>query len=79
MESGQLLSDAFTLMVLGMGTVYVFLTVLVFVTSTMSALVDKYVPAQPAALQTSTVATPAEDQTLLAVITAAIHAHRTRK
>ena len=79
MESGQLLSDAFTLMGLGMGTVFVFLTLLVFVTSTMSALVDKYVPAQPAAPQPSTVAAPSEDQSLLAVITAAIHAHRTRK
>jgi len=78
-ESGQLLSDAFTLMVLGMGTVYVFLTLLVFVTSTMSALVDKYVPAQPAAFQPSTVSAPSEDKTLLAVITAAIHAHRTRQ
>ena len=79
MDSGQLLSDALTLMVLGMGTVYVFLTLLVYVTSTMSALVEKYVPAQPAAPQSPGVAAPTEDQTLLAVITAAIHAHRTRK
>lgn len=79
MESGQLLSDAITLMVLGMGTVFVFLTILVFVTATMSALVKKYAPVQPAGLSPSGMPARPEDQTLLAVITAAIHAHRNRQ
>ena len=79
MESGQLLSDATTLMLLGMGTVFVFLTVLVFVTSTMSALVNKIAPEQPAGHPASAMQAPAEDQTLLAVISAAIHAHRSRR
>lgn len=78
MESGQLLSDATTLMLLGMGTVFVFLTILVFVTSTMSALVNRIAPEQPAGLPMSVMRAPAEDQTLLAVISAAIHAHRSR-
>ena len=78
MESGQLLSEATTLMVLGMGTVFVFLTILVFVTSTMSALVTKLAPEQPAGQSSSVIQSPAEDQTLLAVISAAIHAHRSR-
>jgi oxaloacetate decarboxylase gamma subunit len=78
-ESGQLLSDAVELMALGMGTVFVFLTILVYVTATMSALVKKYAPVQPAGHQVPA-GTPAqpEDQTLLAVIAAAIHAHRNR-
>jgi len=78
-ESGQLLSEALELMVLGLGTVFVILTILVFVTATMSALVKKYAPVQPAGQSpTGTPAQP-EDQTLLAVIAAAIHAHRNRR
>jgi len=77
-ESGQLLSEALNLMVLGMGTVFVFLTILVFVTSTMSTLVAKIAPEQPAGQTMSAIQSPAEDKTLLAVITAAIHAHRSR-
>jgi oxaloacetate decarboxylase (Na+ extruding) subunit gamma len=75
-ESGQLLSEALTLMVLGMGTVYVFLTLLVYLTATMSLLVNKFAPVQPSGQTPSGAATQSEDQTLLAVITAAIHAHR---
>jgi oxaloacetate decarboxylase gamma subunit len=78
-ESGQLLSDALTLMLLGMGTVFVFLTVLVFVTATMSALVKKYSPAPVTAQRVTGPTAPPEDTTLLAVIAAAIHAHRTRQ
>jgi oxaloacetate decarboxylase gamma subunit len=78
-ESGQLLSEALTLMLLGMGTVFVFLTILVFVTATMSALVKKYASALPAGHSPAGHAAQPEDQTLLAVITAAIHAHRNRQ
>jgi len=75
-ETGQLLSDAVELMVLGMGTVFVFLTILVFVTATMSALVKKYAPVQPAGQTSSGTPAQPEDKTLLVVIAAAIHAHR---
>ena len=78
MESGQLLSDALTLMVLGMGTVFVFLTLLVYMTATMSALVKKFAPVQPAGQVSSETLPQPEDRTLLAVISAAIHAHRSR-
>jgi oxaloacetate decarboxylase gamma subunit len=78
-ETGQLLSEALTLMVLGMGTVFVFLTILVYVTATMSALVKKYAPVQPAGQTPSGAAAQPEDQILLAVISAAIHAHRNRQ
>lgn len=79
MESGQLLSDAFSLMVLGMGTVFVFLTTLVYVTTIMSALVKKYAPLQPSGHTLAGTPAQPEDQTLLAVIAAAIHAHRNRQ
>ena len=76
MEAGQLLSEALTLMILGMGTVFVFLILLVYLTATMSLLIKKFAPVQPSGQTPSGAAIQPEDQTLLAVITAAIHAHR---
>ena len=61
-------------MLFGMGTVVVFLTLLVFVTSAMSALVQRFLP-PPAALP----AADTDDSRLLAVISAAIHKHRADK
>ena len=72
------------LLVLGMGTVAVFLTVLVLVITAMSSLVMKYAPTQPSTL-TAPGAAPesfideAQRQRLLAVISAAMHAHRARR
>jgi len=51
----------------------------VYVTATMSALVKKYAPVQPAGHTPSGTPVQPEDQTLLAVIAAAIHAHRNRR
>lgn len=65
-------------MLLGMGTVFVFLTLLVIVTSTMSALVQKYGAVQPADLNEPGAAGQLDEATLLAVISAAIHAHRSK-
>ncbi len=80
MNSGDLLAEGLGLMLLGMGTVFVFLTILVYATSLMSTLVQKYVPAQPAAKSShSGPGGQLNDQTLLAVISAAIHAHRAKK
>lgn len=75
-----LLADALTLMMLGMGTVFVFLTLLVWLTSLMSIAVNRFVPVAPVPEPVAS-ATPAaaDDQTLLAVIAAAIHAHRARR
>jgi oxaloacetate decarboxylase gamma subunit len=75
-ETGQLLSEALTLMILGMGTVFLFLVMLVYLTATMSLLVRKFAPVQPSGQKPSGAAVQSEDPTLLAVITAAIHAHR---
>jgi oxaloacetate decarboxylase (Na+ extruding) subunit gamma len=81
METADLLSEATNLMVLGMGTVFVFLTVLVFVTSLMSTLVNRIAPLAPVAIPPSSKDREpvASEETLLAVITAAIHAHRSRR
>ena len=65
-------------MLLGMGTVFVFLTILVIVTTIMSALVQKYGAVQPADPEQAGAAGQLDDATLLAVISAAIHAHRSR-
>lgn len=79
MGSAELISEGFNLMLLGMGTVFVFLTILVFVTSFMSSLVQKYSSVEPATENISDAAIILEDQALLAVISAAIHAHRSKK
>lgn len=83
MSSGELLSEGLALLILGMGTVFVFLTLLVIVTTLMSSLVMKYAPAAPAkgaakvpALSLPPAAGAPAEQTLTAVISAAIHAHR---
>lgn len=75
----QLLSDAVTLMGLGLGTVFVFLTLLVWLTSLMSTVVNRIAPAKVVSTPVSAASEAADDQTLLAVITAAIHAHRNRR
>ncbi len=78
MNSGELISEGLNLMLLGMGTVFVFLTILVFVTSTMSTLVQKYGAVQPADHNPG--ATEQLDEAaLFAAITAAIHAHRMKQ
>ena len=73
----NILQQGFDLMLYGMGTVFVFLTVLVFATRAMSAVVSRWQPASvDLPKQPAQVAGTVEDQQLLAVISAAIHAHR---
>lgn len=74
-----LLGQGLELMVYGMGTVVVFLTLLVFATRTMSLIVLRFFP-EPAVVQepapdpvpASAGPSPAQ----LAAITAAVHHHR---
>lgn len=71
----DLISQGLELMLVGMGTVFVFLTVLVLATSGMSWIALRYFPEkQPAFGQDPTVATAEE----VAAITAAIAQHRKR-
>ena len=77
--------EGINLMVIGMGAVFTFLTLLVFTTTIMSKLVNKYAPPAPAPTAQPSVAVVSPNQPnqvsdgqLLAVITAAIHRHRSR-
>ncbi|ANG61627.1 oxaloacetate decarboxylase [Marinobacterium aestuarii] len=81
----NLLSEGLELMVFGMGFVFVFLTLLVFVTGLMSKIVTKYAPApeiKPAkkratAAGSASVSAPAaNNDELVAVISAAVHKFR---
>lgn len=76
-----LMSQSLELMLLGMGTVFVFLTLLVFCTTAMSRILARLAPETPQA--TASRSTPAvgeagADERLRAVIVAAIHAHRSK-
>lgn len=68
-----LVAEGLNLALLGMGTVFVFLTMLVFVTMLMSAI---FAEEQPENIK-STVQ-PAQQTKKIAAITAAIHQHRAR-
>lgn len=81
----DLLSEGLTLMALGVGFVFVFLTLLVLITSLMSWVIRRYFPqpqreshvqAQPRADADLATSSPMEDTTLMAVIGAAVHRHR---
>ena len=69
---GDLLEQGLELMLAGMGTVFVFLTLLVFATSAMSALVRRFEPAPMA---------PSADvsEEEVAAITAAVTLHRSKQ
>ncbi|NQV71419.1 MAG: OadG family protein [Pseudohongiella sp.] len=77
----NLLSQGFELALFGMGTVFVFLAVLIIATKAMSSLVLRFEPA----VSVASAATVAQDAALsdrghlLAVISAAIAQHRTTK
>lgn len=82
MDTSNLINEGLTLMIYGMGFVFVFLTLLVFATNFMSKLVVKYLPEpQPAAAKPKAPAAalaPANDSQLIAVISAAIKQHRAK-
>jgi oxaloacetate decarboxylase gamma subunit len=68
------------MMIFGMGTVFVFLTVLVIATTLMSALITRYLPEpEPLPVRQPRPATALQqgvDPTTLAVIKAALEQHR---
>lgn len=77
----QIVSEGLSLMLFGMGFVFVFLTLLVLATTLMSKLATKYAPEpiQPpkAPAGVKTVNATNDDQ-LLAVLTAAVHKYRSK-
>jgi len=91
MESSSLMNDGLTLMLFGMGFVFLFLTLLVGATTLMSRIITKYeknvgvipeggVPSPTAVIpRHGPLATPhIEDKTLISVISAAVHKYRSR-
>ena len=94
MDKSSLMSDGFTLMLFGMSFVFIFLTVLVFATGLMSKLITRYernvgvipeegVPSPTAVIPHhehphSTSELPADDTTVISVISAAVKKFRSR-
>ena len=91
MSTSSLLNEGSTLMLFGMGFVFLFLTLLVVVTSIMSRLIIRYeqsvgvlpedgVPSPTAVIPQhgSTTQAEVDNKTLIAVFTAAIHKYRSR-
>jgi oxaloacetate decarboxylase gamma subunit len=74
----DLMSEAVNLMAVGMGFVFVFLTILVFVTTFMSKMVTKYAPAPEPKVPAGAPQTNAtsNDAQLLAVLSAAVAKYR---
>ncbi|MEH6550168.1 MAG: OadG family protein [Pseudomonadales bacterium] len=85
MLESEIVTQGVSLMQFGMGTVFLFLALLVLMTKLMSLLVARFEP-KPAELSSSAVVStgtplagqPVEDPEVLAVIAAAIQAHRNR-
>ncbi len=77
-----LLQQGVELMIFGMGTVFVFLALLVVVTTAMSSLLQRFLPAKPiepaVTRMPAQAAAPVEDQQLMAVLSAAVHKYRSR-
>jgi len=82
---GDIVAQGIELMLYGMGTVVLFLALLVVMTTLMSRCVSLYFPesesSAEAALrkQRGSTQPPADDPNLVAVISAAIHQHRAGK
>lgn len=78
---GTLMQQGFELLLFGMGTVFVFLGLLVVATTAMSSLVQRFVGPDPVAVPPGRVrpAAAADDPQLIAVISAAIVKHRARR
>ena len=82
MDASILMTEGLTLMGFGMGFVFVFLTLLVIATKIMSWIINRYESNIDFPAPTSVaapVATPVKDESLIAVLTAAVHKHRSRR
>ncbi len=73
----ELISSGIELMFVGMGIVFLFLTMLVIVINTMSGLIQRYFPEEPVSNVGIPVAkNTATDKNYIAAITAAVHQYR---
>ena len=91
MDTSNLLNEGFSLMLFGVGFVFVFLTLLVIATSLMSWIIIKYeknvgvLPEDGIPAPTAVVGSPkhahatnSQDSSLITVLTAAIHKYRSK-
>ena len=81
MISAELIADGLSLMLFGMGFVFLFLAILVLATIAMSTIVNRYC-SQPVVSPESGSAMPgssvSDQEELIAAISGAIQMHRTR-
>ena len=77
----SILQQGVDLMLFGMGTVFVFLTVLVIATTIMSSLIARFFPEPEVPMTPRPQAAPAgvNDPKLLAIIKAAVDQHRAKR
>lgn len=66
-------------MLVGMGTVFAFLLLLILATNLMSRVANFLHPQSNAEAQPTSLPKPSDDGQTIAVISAAIHAHRARR
>ncbi len=66
------------LMFVGMGIVFLFLTMLVIAINVMSALVQRFFPEAPPVPPAHPLITSNLDKSVVAAITAAVHQHRSK-
>ncbi len=81
MEEVNLVSEAFKFMALGMGIVFLFLTVMIFVLKIQAKLIAKFFPEKPKDVSSTwkPESTPADDdKDTIAAITAAIIHHNNK-
>ena len=78
MSEVTLIEQGLDLMLYGMGTVFVFLTLLVIVTVTMSSIIQRWLPDDDAEIVPPPATNFGVDEHIVAVITAAIAKHRCR-
>ncbi len=81
--SSSLIEQGFNLMLFGMGTVFVFLTILIFATGFMSKLIIRYFPEKivetaPKKKKSAVLGATSVAPATLKIIQAAVDAHRNR-
>jgi len=81
--SSTLIDQGFELMLFGMGTVFVFLTILIFATTGMSKIITRYFPekivvAAPRKKKSAALGASSVAPATLKIIQAAIEQHRKR-
>ena len=74
----ELMSSGIELMLVGMGIVFLFLTMLVIVINMMSMLIQRFLPETPPTALTVPNIAAGVDKNTIAAISAAVHAYRNR-